>query len=1015
MSDARRGVNRFGLRNTIATALLVVGLLPVPVGLVLVLVMTRRWAAGAPPSVQDLALYGILAVLALAVFVLVAVAVVSRRLVRPMQALQEGVRRIGEGDLDHRLDISTPRELAQVAGAFNAMAQRLAESYRTLEQTVADRTMALTALHSLSITANRSLDPEEILSSVLERVPVVLNLEGGFIRLADDKGLTLRAHRGVSDRFVEASPTCAIGEGLSGRVAQSGAPMVSEGLAETSEALLFREGFRVAACVPITAKGHVLGTLAVASRYHRAFTTQDVQLLTAIGSQLGTALENAGLYERACAIADEFQKLDRLKTEFLSNVSHELRIPLTSIIGFAELLLERISGELNPEQEKHLRTMLESGRHLLDMINNLLDLSKIKAGMIAWHATAFDVRPLIALAERTIRPLVVKKHLHLAIEVDDRPTIALADEGRVRQVLLNLLSNAVKFTPSGGTVRLSARRIVDDRGAAVELRVDDTGIGIAAEDLDRIFNEFQQVDGSPTRDYPGTGLGLSITKRLVELQGGTILVESRLGEGSRFVVRLPQGTMPEAAESAARPAGIMQSVMESLVAAAAARAHDARRSPKVVVVTPDPSVRLTARAALEPEGYEVHVVESGEPVLARVRALRPFLVILDVVAPDLPAWSILRDLRSLPDVQTVLLALADDRRHACSLAPVGYVPTPISPDGLRSALRQYGLLRAVRRRPSTVLVVAPPDTVEAVRSVLRHDGVGVVGADTPDPVALAGELQPDLVLCDLLAATPNPFDLVQRFAQHPAARAIPLMVVMPDAVSDIDRSRLTERARAAAASGETLQEDVVSACRKLERWLPERAGLVDPVTRLYTERYFRHCLADEVDRAWRLHRPFSLLVFEADGLTRYGESAGAPRGERLLREVADLLRRHTRMVNPMCRYGPAAFALLLTETSKEGARFIGEKLRALAADAPFAGRDSERRAAGLDPGGTRLTVSGGVAAFFSDAETAEGLVEAAFRALQRAQREGGNRVDGADGGDRDTHREPDALAANDPA
>ncbi len=1015
MSDARRGVTRFGLRNTIATALLVVGLLPVPVGLVLVVVATRRWAAGTPPSVQALALYGILAVLALAVFVLVAVAVVSRRLVRPMQVLQEGVRRIGEGDLDHRLDISTPRELAQVAGAFNAMAQRLAESYRTLEQTVADRTMALTALHTISVTVNRSLDPEEILASVLDRVTVVLNLEGGFIRLADGKGLTLRAHRGVSAGFVEGAAACAIGEGLSGRVAQNGVPMVSEGLEETRETLLFREGFRVAACVPVTAKGHVLGTLTVASRYPRSFTSQDVQLLTSIGSQLGTALENAGLYERACAMVDEFQQLDRLKTEFLSNVSHELRIPLTSIIGFAELLLERIPGELNAEQEKHLRTMLESGHHLLDMINNLLDLSKIKAGKIDWRAKAFDIRPVIDLAEHTIRPLAVKKHLHLVVDVDDRPTIVLADEGRLRQVLLNLLSNAVKFTPSGGTVSLSARCVEDAGGSAVELRVEDTGIGIAPGDLDRIFNEFHQVDGSPTRDYPGTGLGLSITKQLVELQGGTVSVESRLGEGSRFTVRLPQGTMPEDAAPSVPIPGIIQSVMESLVATAAARAHDARRSPKIVVVTPDPSVRLTVRAALEPEGYEVHVLESDEPVLARVRTIRPFAVILDAVASECHAWSTLRDLRALPDVQTVLLALADDRRHACSLAPVGYVPTPIVPDRLRSALRQYGLLRAGRRRPATVLVVAPSDTVDAARSVLRHDGVGVVGADTPDPVALAGELQPDLVLCDLLAATPNPFDLVSRFAQHPTARAIPLMVLMPDTVSEIDRARLTARAGEAAAAGDTIQEEVVSACRKLERLLPERAGLIDPGTRVYTERYFRHCLAEEVDRAWRLHRPFSLLVFEADGLARDAKPAGAPRDERLLRELADLLRRHTRMVNPICRYGPAALALLLTETSKEGARFIGEKLRALAADAPFAGRESERPTAGLDPGGARLTVSGGVAAFFTDAETAEGLVDAAFRALQRAQRAGGNRVDGADGGDRDTPCEPNALAANDPA
>ena len=178
----------------------------------------------------------------------------------------------------------------------------------------------------------------------------------------------------------------------------------------------------------------------------------------------------------------------------------------------------------------------------------------------------------------------------------DAPAIVLADEGRVKQVLLNLLSNAIKFTPSGGTIGLRVRPVEGAAGPAVEVRVEDTGIGIAPEDLDRIFDEFHQVDGSPTRDQPGTGLGLAITKRLVELQGGTISVESRLGEGSRFTVLLPQGAVPEVAP-AARPASVMQSVMESLVASAASRAHDARRSPKVVVVTPDPSVRLTARAA----------------------------------------------------------------------------------------------------------------------------------------------------------------------------------------------------------------------------------------------------------------------------------------------------------------------------------------------------------------------------------------------------------------------------------
>ncbi len=989
-----------GLRSSIATALLVVGLLPLALGVGLIVLLSRSGASTLLVGPPDAAAYGALAVCVLVVVALASV--VSRRLVRPIRALQEGARRLGEGDLDHRLAIPVQEELAQVAGAFNAMAGRLADSYRTLEQTVADRTMALTALHTVAVTANRTLDPDEIMASVLDRVPVVLNLESGFIRLAEERGLVLRAHRGVPPRFVEASAVCAIGEGLSGRVAQSGAPLVSDGVAGTGEAVLFQEGFRAAACVPVTAKGHVLGTLAVASRYPRTFTAQDLQLLTSIGSQLGTALENAGLYERACAMVEEFQHLDRLKTEFLSNVSHELRIPLTSVIGFAELLLERIPGELNPEQDKYLRTMLGSGRDLLEMINNLLDLSKIKAGKIDWRPASFDLWPLIEVVEHTIRPLLVKKHLHLGVEVADAPAIVLADEGRVKQVLLNLLSNAIKFTPSGGTIGLRVRPVEGAAGPAVEVRVEDTGIGIAPEDLDRIFNEFHQVDGSPTRDQPGTGLGLAITKRLVELQGGTISVESRLGEGSQFTVLLPQGMVPEAAPPA-RPTSVMQSVMESLVASAAARAQDARKTPRIAVAAPDPGARLALGRSLESAGYEAHLIEPGDLLAAQVRALRPFAVILDVGSSVPGAWSTLRELRALPDVHPILLGTADDGLHACAFAPVGWAATPIAPDDLRSVLRRAGVLRAGRRRPATVLVAADRATVEAVQSALRQDGVGVIEADTPDPVARVGELQPDLILLDLLKTAA--FDAARRLAQHPVARAIPIVALMPDAVGEMDGVRLANQARQSAASGELLQDEAVSACRTLERLLPERAGLIDHTTRLYTERYLRHCLAEAVERAWGLHRPFSLLVFEADALPADAERGGPPTTERLLRELADLLRRHTRATNPICRLGPSVFALVLADTSAEGARFIGEKLRALVADTPFPGRDVER--------GGRLTVSGGVAAFFADAETADELVAAALGALRRARLAGGNRIEGPERETREAKGEGHALAADD--
>jgi diguanylate cyclase (GGDEF)-like protein len=209
-----------------------------------------------------------------------------------------------------------------------------------------------------------------------------------------------------------------------------------------------------------------------------------------------------------------------------------------------------------------------------------------------------------------------------------------------------------------------------------------------------------------------------------------------------------------------------------------------------------------------------------------------------------------------------------------------------------------------------------------------------------------------------------------------------------------------------------VRDELVGACYRLERALPDRAGLVDHATRLYTGRYLRHCVVEEVDRAWRLHRPFSIALLEPDTTAR-AALGGAPSGDRLLRDVADVLRRNTRAVNPICRYGPSTFAVLLAETSKDSARFVAEKLRRLIAEATFPMRGMEPDP-GADESGRRVTVSGGVATFLTDGETADDVLAAASRALRRAKQGGGNRIEGAERADREGSRQPDALPATEP-
>jgi len=298
----------------------------------------------------------------------------------------------------------------------------------------------------------------------------------------------------------------------------------------------------------------------------------------------------------------------------------------------------------------------------------------------------------------------------------------------------------------------------------------------------------------------------------------------------------------------------------------------------------------------------------------------------------------------------------------------------------------------------------------ALRQALKADGVAVQRADSDEAVMVMSELAPDLLLIDVVCA--DPFALAQRLAPHAAARAVPLALAVPDHAQTGAWPRLAAQARVASAGGELLRDELVGACYRLERALPERAGLVDHATRLYTGRYLHHCLVEEVERAWRLHRPFSIILFEPDAAAR-AEVGDGGRTDRLLRELADTLRRHTRSVNPICRYGPSTFAVLLAETSKESAQFVAEKLRRLITESTFAVRGFETgRAAGS--AGVSVTVSGGVATFFTDGETAEDVLTAARRALRRAKQGGGNRVEAAERAVQGANRQTDPLAAGEP-
>jgi signal transduction histidine kinase len=296
-----------------------------------------------------------------------------------------------------------------------------------------------------------------------------------------------------------------------------------------------QSGVRTILATPLLREGRAVGALVVGQRDVRPFDEKYVNLVKTFADQAVIAIENVRLFTELQERTSQLQVANRHKDEFLANMSHELRTPLNAIIGFSEVMLERISGELTDKQEEYLNDILSSGRHLLSLINDILDLSKIEAGRMELDLTDFNLPVAIDNALTLVHERAARRGLTLSQDVDDRLGDFRGDERKIKQVLLNLLSNAIKFTPEGGKIEVRAHL----KGGVVEIAVADTGVGIAPEDQELVFEEFQQVGTDSARKHEGTGLGLALARRFVELHGGNLWLESEVGVGSTFTFELP--------------------------------------------------------------------------------------------------------------------------------------------------------------------------------------------------------------------------------------------------------------------------------------------------------------------------------------------------------------------------------------------------------------------------------------------------------------------------------------------
>jgi signal transduction histidine kinase len=402
----------------------------------------------------------------------------------------------------------------------------------------------LRALGDVGQAVSSTLDLGTVLRTIVSRATQLAGMDGGAIYEYDEtrEQFYLHATDQLPDELVDALRATPIpkGEGALGQLAVTGEPVQIRDITDETfyqsrvREILIRLGYRSLLAVPLLREDHLLGGLVVNCKSAGEFAPQVIELLKTFATQSALAIQNARLFREIEDKSSQLEVASQHKSEFLANMSHELRTPLNAIIGFSEVLAERMFGEINEKQAEYIGDILESGRHLLSLINDILDLSKIEAGRMELELTEFELPIAIENALTLVKERAHRRGITLLRTVDERLGMIRADERKVKQVLLNLLSNALKFTPEGGQVDVRARVHNGD----TEISVTDTGVGIAPEDQEAVFEEFRQV-GTASKRVEGTGLGLAISRKFIELHGGRIWVESQVGLGSIFAFTLP--------------------------------------------------------------------------------------------------------------------------------------------------------------------------------------------------------------------------------------------------------------------------------------------------------------------------------------------------------------------------------------------------------------------------------------------------------------------------------------------
>ncbi|MFQ5603163.1 MAG: PAS domain S-box protein [bacterium] len=699
-----------------------------------------------------------------------------------------------------------------------------------------------TLLAEISQIFHSSLKMKDVLTAIVNKGGKAI---GDFcsLLLLEDTGDILKPYasyhesQAIVDLFLkgyEEFPS-RIGEGLIGNVAFTGNGLrtskpFSESINEFSETPFYyvQKKYDISSLMllPLRVRDRIIGIMVyLVCHSRRKYKESDLKLAQELADRAAIAIENARLFKEAAEKARELEKANKLKTEFLANVSHELRTPLNAIITISDILIRGISGDLNAEQNKQLQIIQRSGRNLLTLINDILDLSKIESGRAELRYSVIPIRAVIEETIEHIRPLCIEKNLKLDHEFsEDVPDYIHTDQDKLTKALVNVLSNAVKFTRKGRIHVAAALK----SASVLQIKISDTGIGIPKDRLDEIFNEFQQIDSSDSRKFGGTGLGLSITRNVLAIIGGSVSVESKLGKGSTFTLIIPFQTKTEAVTEeleTAAPVSFVEQKFDDELDLDDDREQLDKNKKTILVVDDEKEAIYIMCQFLHENSFQIVFPQNGEDVVELAKQFHPFAITLDLIMPETSGWEVLESLKkddATKDIPIVVTSILSEQERAFDMGVTEYLVKPFKPQNLVTILKNleisskkkravldlplfFNIKKLASKRllnfsgksddasqtmPRVLIVDDDLDTQYAIKYILDVQGYRVYFANEgQDAIRQAEAIKPDLILMDIMMPGMDGYEATRRLKADENFKNIPIIAMTAKAMKG-DREKV---------------------------------------------------------------------------------------------------------------------------------------------------------------------------------------------------------------------------------